>query len=78
MGELAAEIARIAATQSFTDRDALLSAARSIVAKSGARASAELCWAVLCVVAELQARQPPTRRVTWRPSMIRRQPSRYA
>jgi hypothetical protein len=53
MGELAAEIVA-AANRSLYDRDALLAAAREIVAKSGTSAAAEIAWAILSVVAQSQ------------------------
>jgi hypothetical protein len=71
MGELAAKIVA-AANRSFYDRDDLLKVARDIVAKSSTADAASLAWAVLSVIAQAQARQPPHARVTWRPSQIRR------
>jgi hypothetical protein len=49
MGELAQEIAEIAATRPLRDRDDLIKAAREIVAKSDTQTAAELAWAVLSV-----------------------------
>jgi hypothetical protein len=72
MGELAAEIAEIAATRPLHDRDALLAAAREIIDRSDTRTAAELSWAILSIIAQAQARQPPHARLTWRPTQIRR------
>jgi hypothetical protein len=71
MRKLAAEFVD-AANRSHHDRDDLMAVAREIVAKSSTADAASLAWAILSVVARSQARQPPSQRVTWRPSQIRR------
>jgi hypothetical protein len=54
------------------DRDDLIKVAESIVARTDARACAELSWAILTVIAELQAKTTPPRRITWRPTQLKR------
>jgi hypothetical protein len=71
MGELAAAVVE-AANHPSRDRDDALRLAEEIVAKTDSRTAAELCWAVLTVIARHQARRPPWHRVTWRPSQARR------
>jgi hypothetical protein len=71
MGELAAKIAE-AANQSSYDRADLLEVAKGIITKSNTSAAAEIAWAILTVIAQPQARTTPSRRLTWRPSQIRR------
>jgi hypothetical protein len=58
MGKLATEFVD-AADRSHHDRDDLMAVARDIVAKTDTRIAAEIAWAVLSVVAQSQARQPP-------------------
>jgi hypothetical protein len=71
--QLAAEIIEIANRRpAYDDRDASLAAAREIIAQTGAASACEIAWAILCCVARQQARAPPTRRLTWRTTMIRR------
>jgi hypothetical protein len=69
MGELAAKIVEAANLSSY-DRADLLEVAKAIVARTDSRTAAELSWAILTVIA--QAQRPPSRRVTWRPTQIRR------
>jgi hypothetical protein len=71
MGELAAAIVE-AANRPHHDRDDVLDLAKEIVAKTDSRTAAELCWAVLSVIAREQAQRSPWHRVTWRPSQARR------
>jgi hypothetical protein len=66
MNQLAQEIAALA------HRDDPQTAAREVIAKSGHRAAAEIAWAILTAVAKAQAKTEPPRRITWRPSQIRR------
>jgi hypothetical protein len=54
------------------DRDDLIRIAESIVAPTSAADAASIAWAVLLVVARLQTKTEPRRRLTWRPSQVRR------
>jgi hypothetical protein len=73
MGEPAQDFVEIA-NRPIHDRDDSMAAAREILAKTDTSTAASIAWAVLTLVARAQARQPPTRKLTWRLSQIRKHP----
>jgi hypothetical protein len=54
------------------DRDDLQAIAREIIARSNAADAATLAGAILLTVALMQAKTTPPRRISWRPSQVKR------
>jgi hypothetical protein len=71
MGELAQEILDLA-NRPHHDHNDLIKIARGIIARSNAVDAAELAWAILLAVAKLQTKTEPRRRITWRPTQLKR------